>query len=330
MALARRVFLMVFLIWVTITVTFFLIRLIPGDPVKLQLLSYISSGMSYQNALHHVEILYNVNLNQPLLLQYLSYLGGLVHGNLGHSVVFPNSSIMQLIGETLPWTVFTVATSIIVSFIIGVALGTVAAYRRNGVLDQIFTPGSSVINGLPNYLIGTVLLFFFAVVLHWFPTQGAYNPAIPSGFTWAFIGSILHHATLPIASYVFTSFASWYLLMKSNTVSTLGADFIVGARSHGIPESKVMLRYVAPNALLPLVTNVVLSIAFHFGGSVFVETVFNYPGIGYLFGQAAANSDYSLMQALFGVLAIIIIFSNFVADILYTRLDPRIGLEDIA
>jgi peptide/nickel transport system permease protein len=328
--LLRRVALMVFLIWLTVTVTFFLIRLIPGNPVRLQLLAFVQQGMTYQEALRHVELLYSVNLKEPLTLQYLQYLGGLLQGKLGHSLLFPNDTIMQLIQNTLPWTLFTVATAILVSFVIGVVLGTIAAYRRGGLLDQILTPSSSILNGLPNYLIGTILLYVFAVLLQWFPTDGAYSPTVSPGMNWPFIVSVLHHAVLPIGSYVLAAFGSWYLLMRTNTVSVLNADFIAGARSHGIPDTRVMLGYVAPNAILPIVTNVVLSIAFHFGGSVFVETIFNYPGIGYLFGQASANSDYSLLQALFGILAIIVIFANFITDILYTVIDPRIKLEDIA
>ena len=330
MALVRRVLLMLGLIWAVLTVTFFMIRLVPGNPVKLQLLNDIAQGMNYAQALHEVEILFDVNLKQPLFVQYLGYLGGLLHGDLGKSVMFPQTPIAGLIAQTLPWTLFTVTSSIIVSFVIGVVLGTAAAYRRDGWLDKLITPSSSVLNGIPNYLVGTIVLFVFAVVLRWFPTQGAYNPAVPVGFTPAFIGSALYHGVLPIASYVISSWALWYLLMKSNTVSVLGADFINGARAHGVPERRIMLGYVAPNAMLPLVTGVVLQLAYHFSGSVLVETIFDYPGIGYLFTQAALNSDYSLLQALFGVLAVIIIVANFIADILYTKLDPRIHLEDIA
>jgi peptide/nickel transport system permease protein len=265
-----------------------------------------------------------------LIDQYFHYMAGLPQGKLGTSLLFPNDSIMGLIEQYLPWTVFTCTIAIVVSWIIGVVLGTIAAYRRGGWLDSIMTPGSSVLSSVPNFLVGTVLLFVFAVVLPWFPSQGAWNPVTTPGVNLPFLLSVLHHATLPIASYVIAAFAGYLLLMKSNTVSVLNSDFIAGARSHGIPESRIMLGYVAPNAIMPMVTNVVLSLAAHFGGSVLVETIFTYPGIGYLFGQAALNSDYSLLQALFGLLAMIIIFGNFVADILYTRLDPRLTLEDVA
>ena len=330
MALLRRVLLMLGLIWAVLTVTFFMIRLVPGNPVKLQLLNDIAQGMNYAQALHEVEILFDVNLKQPLVVQYFGYIGGLVHGDLGTSVMFPQTPIAGLIAETLPWTLFTVVSSIIVSFLVGVALGAAAAYRREGWLDKLITPSSSVLNGIPNYLVGVIILFVFAVVLRWFPTQGAYNPAVPVGFNLAFIGSALYHGVLPIGAYVLTTWPLWYLLMRSNTVSVLGADYIGGARAHGVSERRIMLGYVAPNAVLPLVTQVAVVIALHFSGSVLVETIFDYPGIGYLFTTAALNSDYSLLQALFGVLAVIIIFANFVADILYTKLDPRITLEDIA
>src|SRR5579875_2568890 len=127
MILVRRVLLMLFLVWLTVTVVFFIIRLIPGNPIEQQLLQDIRQGMSYQTALHEVEALYSVHLNQPLYLQYINYILGLLHGKLGKSVLFPNATILQLIGETLPWTFFTVATSIVISFIIGIVLGTYAA-----------------------------------------------------------------------------------------------------------------------------------------------------------------------------------------------------------
>lgn len=328
--LVRRVLLMLFLIWLTITVVFFIIRLIPGNPIEQQLLQDVQHGMSYQTALHEVEALYNVHLNQPLLVQYVDYVLGMLHGQFGKSVLFPNATILQLIGETLPWTFFTVATSIVISFVIGIILGTYAAYHRGGWADKVLTPSSSVLNGIPNYLIGTILLFVFAIVLGWFPTQGAYSPGLTEGPNGPFILSVLRHAALPIGSYVIASYPGWVLLMKSNAVSVLGSDFIAGARSHGISSGRIMMRYVAPNSILPMVTNLILNIAFLFGGSVFVETIFDYPGIGYLFTQAAANADYSLLQALFGVLTIVIILANFIADLLYTRLDPRITLQDIA
>jgi peptide/nickel transport system permease protein len=330
MAILRRVGLMFFLIWLTVTVTFFLIRLIPGNPVQLQLQAYIQQGMSYHQALLRVELLYGTNLKEPLLTQYWQYLSGLPSGRLGRSVIDPNATIIQLIGQTLPWTLFTVATAILVSFVLGTLLGTIGAYRRGGWLDQIMTPTSSVIAGLPNYLIGTILLYVFAVRLQWFPTSGAYAAGLSPGWNVAFVGSVVRHAVLPIGSYAFASLGSWYLLMRANTVSVLHEDFIAGARSHGIPEHVVVTRYLAPNALLPMVTNVILSIAFHFGGSVFVESIFDYPGIGYLFGQAVANSDYSLLQALFGILTIIVIVATFVTDLMYVVIDPRLKVGDIA
>jgi peptide/nickel transport system permease protein len=329
MAFVKRFALMVFLIWCTVTATFFLIRLIPGNPVEMQVLALVKTGIPYALAVKKVSVMYDINVSQPLMVQYLNYIGGLFHGDLGQSVLFPNASITQLIGETLPWTVFTVGASLVISFVFGVVLGTVMAYRRGGWLDKIMTPIASVLQGVPNYLVATIMLFVFAVVLRWFPSQGAYSPNVTVGFNLPFIASVLRHAVLPISAYVFTSFAGWLLLMQSNTVSVLGQDFIAGARSHGIGEGRIMLRYVAPNSILPMVTNFVLSIALMFGGSVLVESIFTYPGIGFLFAQATANSDYDLLQALFGVLTICIIVANFVADILYTRLDPRITMEDI-
>lgn len=325
----KRLGLTVLMIWLTITVIFFLVRVTPGNPAVIQLHLLMARGMPYNQALQRVDVMYDINLSVPLWLQYVDYILGLFRGDLGQSTMYPGTPIIVLIGETLPWTVFTVGLSLIVQFLIGVVLGTIAAYRRGGWLDQLFTPVSSVLSGLPNYLTGTILLYFFAVVFQWFPMQGAYSASVTPGFNFPFIGSVLYHAVLPVGSYVISGFGMYFLLMKSNTVSTLGEEFIAGARAHGVPSRKIMLSYVGPNSVLPLVTHFVLSLGFMFGGSVFVESIFSYPGIGLLFGTATGNVDYSLMQALFGILTVIVIVANLLADLLYLKLDPRISLKDV-
>lgn len=326
----RRVGLALVMIWMTVTATFFIVRLMPGNPATFELHVLLKRGVSYNMALQHVKTLYGINLHQSLLVQYLQYVDNALHGNFGDSILYPDIPVIHLIGKALPWTVFTVGTALLTSFLIGVSLGTVAAYRRHGWLDRLLTPLAAILNGVPNYLTGTILLFVFGVVLGWLPQNGPYSAAITPNVSLAFLISVLRHAILPIGAYVISQWGSWFLLMKSSTVSTLGTEFIVGARSYGIAPSVVMREYVAPNSMLPLFTNLVLSIGFMFGGSVFVETIFSYPGIGYLFSSSVSGRDYPLMQGLFAVLTVAVIISNLVADLLYVKLDPRITLEDAA
>lgn len=326
----RRIGLAILMIWMTVTATFFIVRLMPGNPATFELHVLIKRGVPYNMALQRVTLLYGINLHQSLWTQYGHYVSHALHGNFGNSLLYPDVPVMRLIGKALPWTVFTVGMALLLSFVIGVALGTYAAYRRHGWLDKILTPTAAVLNGIPNYLTGTILLFVFGVVLGWFPQNGPYSASITPGFSLSFLVSVARHAVLPITAYVLSQWGGWYLLMKGSTVSTLGKDYIVGARSFGIRPNTVMKDYVAPNSILPMFTNLVLSIGFMFGGSVFVESIFSYPGVGYLFGSSVSGRDYPMMQGLFAILTVAIILSNLLADLVYVRLDPRISLEDVA
>lgn len=325
----RRVGTALLMIFLVVTFTFFLLRLMPGNPTLIEYHLLIRQGDSPTAALQFVNALYGVNVKAPLMVQYIRYLGNLVHGNLGTSVLYPNTSVTSLVAAALPWTVFSVGLALLVSATFGILMGTVAGFKRDGWVDSLLTPVATVLSGIPNYLTGTVFLFLFAVVLAWFPQSGAYGVGLHRGFNLGFVGSILFHAALPVLSYAVTQFGGWYLLMKSSTTTTLGQDFIVGARSRGLTSSQVIYGYVMPNSLLPLFTNFVLAIGFMFGGSVFVETIFSYPGLGYLLNQAVSNRDYSTMQGLFLIITVAVIVSNLLADLAYIKLDPRISGEDV-
>jgi peptide/nickel transport system permease protein len=327
--MVRRIGTAIFMIFLVITFTFFLLRLMPGNPTLIEYHLLIKQGDSPTAALQYVNALYGVDVKSPLMTQYVHYLGDLIHGNLGTSILYPNTRVLSLVAAALPWTVFSVGLALLFSAIFGILMGTVAGFKRDGWIDVLLTPVATVLSGIPNYLTGTVFLFLFAVVLAWFPQSGAYGVGVQVGANVGFLGSILFHAALPVVSYAVTQFGGWYLLMKSSTASTLGQDFIVGARSRGLTSSQVIYGYVMPNSLLPLFTNFVLAIGFMFGGSVFVESIFSYPGLGYLLNQAVSNRDYSTMQGLFLIITVAVIVSNLLADLAYIKLDPRISGEDV-
>ena len=327
--MVRRIGTAIFMIFLVITFTFFLLRLMPGNPTLIEYHLLIKQGDSPTAALQYVNALYGVDVKSPLMTQYVHYLGDLIHGNLGTSILYPNTRVLSLVAAALPWTVFSVGLALLFSAIFGILMGTVAGFKRDGWIDVLLTPVATVLSGIPNYLTGTVFLFQFAVVLAWFPQSGAYGVGVQVGANVGFLGSILFHAALPVVSYAVTQFGGWYLLMKSSTASTLGQDFIVGARSRGLTSSQVIYGYVMPNSLLPLFTNFVLAIGFMFGGSVFVESIFSYPGLGYLLNQAVSNRDYSTMQGLFLIITVAVIVSNLLADLAYIKLDPRISGEDV-
>lgn len=324
MKVLKRAALAVVMIYIVTTVVFFVVHLMPGNPYDVIVNQLIHQGMNRTQAENQVKALFGYQPNAPLITQYWRYLGLLIHGNLGTSLMYPGQSVLQLIAKSVPWTVLVVAVSLLISFGIGTLLGALAAYFRGTWIDHVLTIGTSLLNGIPQYLTGILLFYFLAVIWRWFPMGGAFGGRVTPGFNLPYIGSVAEHAILPISAFVISSFSGWALSMKSNTISILGEDFITAAKAMGILERHIVISYVSKNAMLPLFTGLVLSIGFIFGGSLFVEQIFNYPGLGYLFTQATYGRDFPLLEGCFLLLTVAVIFSNLIADLLYSKLDPRI------
>jgi peptide/nickel transport system permease protein len=169
-----------------------------------------------------------------------------------------------------------------------------------------------------------VLLYFFADQHAWFPVDGTYSIGLQSGLNWPFIQSALNHAVLPVATYVIVGFGGWALVMKGSVVTTLGADYVRAAESWGLSSRRVTQSYLGRNSMLPMVTNLALSVGALFGASVFVETYLTYPGIGYYLINAVNSRDYSLMMGCFIVITVAVIVGNLIVDLMYPLIDPRI------
>lgn len=324
MRIVKRLVSAVIMILVVTTLIFFLIRLMPGSPYVTMINTLMRQGYSLTQAENEAKALYGFQVKAPVFVQYREYMVNLVHGNLGTSLMFPGQSVMTLIAKAVPWTVLVVTIALFISFGVGVLIGAVAAYRRGTWFDHVVTFGSSLLNGIPQYLTAILLFYFLAVLGREFPMGGAYGPSVTPGFNIGFIGSVLYHAMLPIAAFVLSSFAGWSLSMKANTASVLGEDYIAAAQAMAIRQSTIVVSYVSRNAILPLFTSLVLAVGFMFGGSLFVEQVFNYPGLGYLFIQSTTSRDFPLMQGCFLLLTSAVILANVLADLLYSTLDPRI------
>lgn len=315
------------LIWLTVTVVFFLVRIIPGNPVTFEMMKLLGQGYTYQAAYVKVQELYGVNLRLSESTQYWTYIRDFFMGNWGVSIVYDVPCI-RLVAEALPWTIFSGGTALLLSFLLGIPAGTYMAYRRGGLMDRIAIPVSSVLTSIPSYIVGLFVVFVFGVLLGWFPVEGPYGITVTPGLNGPFLLSVLYHGVLPILTYAFVQIPGWMLAMRGSAVTIIGQEFIVGARSLGVSEFRTVMGYVVPNAILPLFTQVVLGFGYLFAGAVFVESIFAYPGVGYLFGQATGNRDFPLMEALFAVMTIVIILANLLSDILYTMIDPRITVKD--
>ncbi|MBX3015215.1 MAG: ABC transporter permease [Caldilineaceae bacterium] len=328
--LLRKLLRTLFTIFVVTTITFFLIRLLPGNPVEIYVNQLVVTyGLPLHEARDQAASLFAFDLDQPLYLQYFSFLGSLLQGNLGSSILSPGTPVSAIIARFLPWTIFSVGLGLIISFVIGMALGVLMAYRRESLLDHGLTVVSSIISSVPDFLIGLLIVVWLGVQWKLLPIaamRGAYSSNIVPGFNWPFIQDAFFHAILPITTYVLTSVGFWMLSMKSSTVSTLGEDYVTVAKARGLKEQRITTAYVGRNAALPLFTLLTIRIGFVVGGSILVEQIFEYGGIGRQLGQAIGQRDYTVMQGIFLIITFSVIFANFFADILYSWLDPRIKL----
>jgi peptide/nickel transport system permease protein len=312
------------------SLTFFLVRLLPGNPVDTYINTLIGQyGMSYADASNQAAGLFSFNPNEPLPLQYWTYLLALAHGDLGTPLLSRGTTVGELIKTYLPWTLFSVGVGLLISFSLGIGLGMLIAYRRESVVDHVLTAIGSLLHSVPNYLQAIMIVVFLGVQLQWLPItnmRGAYSPGVTPAVSFDFVKDALFHASLPIATYVLSTIGSWMLIMKSSTLATLDEDYVTAARARGLKDSRITTAYVGRNAVLPLFTQLAIAAGFVVGGSLLVESIFQYQGIGFLLKNSVNQRDYPVMQGIFLVVTVAVVLANLLADLLYGRLDPRIRI----
>ncbi|MBL4935879.1 ABC transporter permease [Clostridium sp. YIM B02515] len=317
-------------IFVSMSLTFFMLRLTPGNAFDKWAQDLAKKqGVSYEEARALVTSMSNYDPNEKLLHQFTRYVNGLIHGNFGASMYNETLTVQSILEKALPWTIFILTISLLISFIVGVNLGIIMAWKRKSILNPIISFYAIISNAIPNFLVAIALIIIFSFKLKWFPMRGAYDSSRAApGFNIKFILDVLHHAILPIATYVLTTLGGWALTMKGSAVSVLGEDYITAAWVRGVPENRIMKYYIKKNAMLPLVTSLAISFGYMMGGSALIENQFNYPGLGFYMAQAAGKRDYTIMQGLLLITSVTVIIANFIADIIYAKLDPRVKLED--
>lgn len=306
--------------WVSLTLNFLIPRLAPGDPASA--LQARFQGRLEPSALEAMKTAFGYT-DDPLPLQYASYVGSLLQGDFGISLAYFPAPVTEVIGEALLWTLFLAGLAVIVSFALGTLLGILAAWRRGGLLDSIAPPAFVFLGAFPYFWLAMLLLFTLGFLGGWFPVRHAYSDHLTPGFDAEFVASALHHAILPAASIVLASLGGWLLGMRNNMIGVLSEDYITMAQAKGLSPKRVMLQYAARNALLPNITGFGMALGFVLSGSLLTEIVFSYPGQGYLLFQAVKSQDYPLMQGLFLSITIAVLAANWLVDIAYVFLDPR-------
>ena len=254
------------------------------------------------------------------------YISNLLKGYLGFSPTF-RVSVNDIVLKALPWTLFVLSIALIISFATGVILGLAITWRRKGILGQLVVAYAAFTDAMPDFVTALILMIIFAINLRLFPLKGAYDPSLKPGLYPAFILSILHHATLPILSYVIEHIGYWSLMMKGSAASVLEEDFVRSAEARGLPDKRIMTAYVGRNAILPLVASLAIQLGTMLGGSTLIETVFSYPGIGYFFTESISRRDYPVMQGLFFLIILGVVLANLFVDLIYPLIDPRARRE---
>ena len=309
--------------FILVSLNFFLPRMMPGDP-----LAYLTGDPSADMPLLMTEemrqaLLAYYDLDKPLGEQYLDYLSNLARGDLGWSIYY-NAPVAGVILGRLKWTALLMGTATAIYVTLGILLGAISAWHRGsktdtGLLIAVFSTGS-----WPPFFLAMLLIIFLSVKLGAFPVGGAQSPtAIQSG-GWEQVADVLHHLFLPVLSLVLTHLSGVYFLMRNSMLGVLGEDYIQTARAKGLRERSLLLRHALPNALLPIVTMIAMRLGFMIMGTMFVEVVFAYPGMGTMVYEACVARDYPLLQGAFLLMMAFVIFFNLAADLLYARLDPRV------
>lgn len=323
--LIRRALLSLFVIFVVVSGSFFLIRLMPGNPMDVIYQQLVQQGLSPVEIQQRIQVIYNIQPHQPLILQYLSYLRSAAQGNLGNSVLSPGTSVVSVIAGAIPWTILVVAVSLIISFVIGVVVGMIMASYANRPIGKIATLVVTLLSAVPNYLLALVLIYVLADIHHIFPSTGPYSPDVEPGLNGPFIASVANHAVLPIIASTVTSFGGWALAMKGSVVGTIGSDYIRAGEAWGLTQRRIVQTYIGRNSMLPMVTSLALALGSMFGGSVFVENIFSYPGLGYYLVHSVTSRDYTEMMGCFILITVAVVVANFAVDLLYPIIDPRIA-----
>jgi peptide/nickel transport system permease protein len=317
------------LMWFLITLVFAFVlnfilpRLMPGDPVAA-IMQRVAAGMTSQAGIQQVYNQYAelFGTNKPMLQQFFLYVRNAMRGDFGISFSQYPRPVADIIGSSIWWTIALQFPAIIVGWFIGNTLGALAAYLKGG-FDKVLMPVSIFVSNLPAFGMAVILLVIFGINLKWFPTSGGYGFDLIPNFSYAFIWSVIIHYQLPFWSIVLIAIGGQAIGMRSMSIYELNADYVKYSRFMGIKDRKI-IGYVFRNAMLPQVTGLALAIGGMVGGALVAEIIFSYPGLGSTILSAVLGRDYPLISAATLIITLMVLIANFLIEIIYGFIDPRI------
>lgn len=302
-------------------VSFLFIELAPGDAVAAMLLA--GEGASLGNiGKEHVERLREIHgFNKPAPIRYLLWLRDLARGNLGYRFK-DRKPVATILAQRIPLTLELMGVGLLVASVFGISLGVISALKQNSLLDYVLVVFAFGGVSVPTFFIAMVALFVFGLSLDWLPIGGSRTPAVPFS-----LNDHLRHLIMPALVFSVTNVGDIMRYARAGMVEVMRQDYVTTARAKGLSEKTVIARHVFRNALLPLVTVIGLKLPWMFGGAAILETVFQWPGLGMLFIEAAVARDYFIIMAQLVVYGVAVLLFNLLADIMYAVVDPRIRYE---
>ncbi|MEM7028604.1 MAG: ABC transporter permease [Chloroflexota bacterium] len=325
----RRLGLFVLIIWSAATLNFFIPKLTPRNPLREKLMQeatrtgYIPPGFEEMVQAYEAKF----GLDRPLWQQYVTYISDLARGDLGFSISQFPKPVLELILEGLPWTIGLLGTATLIAFGIGTLLGALMSWPRASAFVRHVLPMFLVFGAIPAYILALVILFLVGFRLNWLPLGGGYSYGTVPSFSLSFIWDIIYHSIGPAITIVLTSAGGWALGMRGMMVTVQGEDYMTFAEAKGLKGIRLFFRYAIRNALLPHVTGLALVFSTLVSGSVLVELVWGYPGLGTLLARSINQLDYSTIYGIVFVLTVGIAIAMFIMDMIYPLLDPRINYE---
>ena len=306
--------------WFALTLNFLLPRMMPGDPAQALFARF--QGKLEPAALDALTITLGIS-DAPLFEQYVAYVGQLLRGELGVSLVYFPAPVTEVIAGGLGWTLFLAGGALVVAFGLGSAIGALAAWRRGGWLDTVAPPLLSFLGAFPYFWLAMAAAWLFGFTLGWFPVRHAYGPEVTDTWSLVFVASAVRHAILPGATMVIASLGGWVLTMRNAMRGVLDDEPIRFAQARGLSPGRIFFHYGIRNALLPSLTSFGMALGFVLSGALLTEIVFAYPGQGYLLLQAVRGQDYPLLQGLFLTITLAVLAANAIVDVVVVMLDPR-------
>ncbi|GGL38568.1 ABC transporter permease [Halarchaeum grantii] len=326
--IVRRVGQSILTVLSVVVLTFLLVRAMPGGPVDYLRAKLMQSRTGNQISMSELQSLaaeyMNIHPGEPIWMQLWYYISSLAQGDLGRSIWY-GEPVADIILQSAPWTLFLLTTSIILTFAIGIVLGAVMAYKEGSWFDNGSTVVSMFLNSVPYFIAALLFVYVVSIQLSLLPASGNVASGMEASFSVAYIGSIIEHSILPILSLVITGFGGISLGMRGNAIKEIGEEYIRVAHLRGVSGRRIATRYVGRNAVLPLYTQFMISIGFMFGGSVILEQIFAYPGLGYYLLTAINARDYPLMMGIFITITVAVVICILFADLTYSKVDPRVS-----